>query len=286
MKKFFVLGLALAASLAATAQDDADIASEDANEAVVNKKGKVITPQTGDIGLSVEAAPFLDYAADLVSFNGANANAPVFNTSDNLNLVGRYFLDESTAIRARVRIDLSTETTQTQVDELDGNGAVVDDKFVIDKEIEKNTQVMLGAGIEKRRGYGRLQGFYGGEARLSFIGNSTVNTFGNDLLSIGRSNAADTDFQTADKSGLTMSLGLYGVVGAEYFVSRKVALGGEFTWGLRIQNGPAGTITTTSYDSDDDELGAEVVTTNIVSDESFLGFETAVGGNLYLSLYF
>ena len=158
MKKFFILGLALASTFFATAQEaeeeSADIVTEGANDVPLNKKGQVITPQAGDIGISVEADPFLDFAGDLINFNGtASSNPTTVTTADasttDTRLIGRYFLDETTAIRGIFRFTASSTTNRTSVDKLkeDNGAAVIDYKDenlgiankVVDKSKNKST---------------------------------------------------------------------------------------------------------------------------------------------------
>lgn len=282
MKKFFVLGMALAASLTANAQEDSDIVSESSRDVSTNKKGQVVTPVSGDIGLSIDAVPFLEYAGNLVKFAGAGngTTAPGFNTEDGFTIRGRYFLDNETAFRGAVRIQSVNTVTKAIVDDASSDDA---EDVVENKTSTRSTDIDLFAGIEKRRGYGRLQGYYGAEVQVGFDGGRTKNTFGNDAED--ELNAANTERTLTAKNGTSITLGLQGLIGAEFFFARKMSVGGEFAWGPIYRTIAKGETTREVYSVADDDVD-EVVTESFDADGVNRGFFTTATGNLFLSLYF
>jgi hypothetical protein len=134
---------------------------------------------------------------------------------------------------------------------------------------QSNTTIGLAGGIEMRKGKTRLQGYYGGEAGIYMNMQKDKYTYGNALAvnltpsgpgqsqnvdvtaadNVGGSGnvvAANTVFQGASaipgsqariterKAGSTISFGVRGFIGAEYFVLPKMSIGGEFGWGLGL----------------------------------------------------
>ncbi len=282
MKKFFVLGLALAASLAATAQDDSDIVSEDANDVATNKKGQVITPQSGDIGLMLNAQPVLSFALDAVSLNNGGAVAPAgLNSPDGVTLQGRYFLDDATSFRGILDITKFGAVTKAFVDDASTAEAGI---MVTDVAKVRATAVTIGGVYEMRRGYGRLQGYYGPMAMITVNGGGTVNEWGNSLADdVDNNFAAATRVKTI-KNGSSIGLGLGAVLGAEYFFARKMSVGAEVSWGLQLNTVATGETLTETYD-------AVAKTTTETTAEAYgaaqaSGFFSLPGSNVFLSLYF
>lgn len=153
--------------------------SSSSSEPMVNKKGHVILPEAGDIGLGMDAIPFFRYAGNLMNANTNNSPntgfARVQESTIQNTLYGKYYLKDNMAIRARLRIGHTTNTTNAQVRE-DGIGFNVPDAFVSDERTQKINQNAVGAGVEFRRGHNRLQGYYGGEAIVSW-GNTKDSIF-------------------------------------------------------------------------------------------------------------
>ena len=240
---------------------------------LTSKKGEPILPEAGDWGVSIDATPFLNYAGNFFGKTGPN-NAPAFNFLNGSNnlIMGRYFKDEKTVYRAGLNIGLNTQSWTNPVYQ-DGQttpipaGTVA--STVNDKKTLTTTGIGLTAGIEKRKGKTRLQGYYGAELGLYFSGqhekyaygnsfdgnkdpNPTTANFGQSAISsaitsniaaagatAGTAAARYTDI----KSGTSVQFGVRGFVGVEYFILPKISLGGEFGWGIGIQSQGAGQAT-------------------------------------------
>lgn len=231
MKKLVILlFIASFAMYSANAQDDA---SGD----LKSKNGFNILPEAGDIGLGINAVPVFGYFGNIM--NGTANNTIGFNFVDGTNTIyGKYYLDASTAVRARVRI-AKASTINTEFIMMD---QMVTDPFatVEDHHILNSTNIQLGAGYELRRGKGRLQGFYGAEALIGLTYGSVNYIYGN-MFSPDFNNPYTTDFGTnlvgsgrveEGKNGSTFGLGLRGFIGVEYFFAPKISVGGEFGWGF------------------------------------------------------
>lgn len=232
---------------------------------LTSKKGEPILPEAGDWGISTDATPFLNYAGNFFGKSAFNS-APTFNfLASNSIIVGKYFKDEKTAYRAGINIGFSKKSASNLVDQDNFTGTGANPK-VTDKTSVSNTGFGITAGLEKRKGKTRLQGYYGGELGLYFGSTHQKNTYGNIFGNAGTagtsmsptsttwatgSNTVSGSGATASrvtdyKSGTTMQFGLRGFVGVEYFVLPKMSLGGEFGWGLGWTHQGAGQTITES----------------------------------------
>ncbi len=162
--------------------------------------------------------------------------------------MGKYFVEEGMAYRAGINIGFGSQTQRANTASL-AVGATADD-VVEDTKKTSNSTIAITVGLEKRKGNTRLQGFYGADLGIGFGGGSKVAyEYGNAYDVPGGistlSNAVDgaTDVvENKTKGGLM--IGLRAFIGAEYFILPKLALGGEFGWGLGFQT--TGESTTTS----------------------------------------
>jgi hypothetical protein len=136
--------------------------------------------------------------------------------------------------------------------------------MVADKQKVSNTGIGLSAGIEKRKGKTRLQGYYGAEAFLWIGSSTTKNTYANAMSDSTGMATSTTQFATGGtgttgttyagsptstritqiKNGTNFQFGVRGFVGVEYFILPKISLGGEFGWGIGISTTGAGQTTT------------------------------------------
>ena len=230
---------------------------------LTSKKGEPFLPEAGDWAISVDATPFLEYAGNFFGKTAMNA-APKFNYFSGNNVIsGKYFKDANTAYRAGVNIGLGGNgTVKENTDNRSEAPAASYPSAPSQKEnVWKNgkTQFGITVGMEKRKGKTRLQGFYGADAGLWASSSKDKYTYGNALVATSTSTAAPIVTVTgADdiagqgnasyagiangqignaritemKSGMTFKFGVRGFIGAEYFILPKIALGGEFGWGL------------------------------------------------------
>ena len=112
MKKSVLIVPALFMSMFTYAQGSHSVACT-SDDPVLNRKGHAILPKAGDIALGFNAIPALDLAFNslrYVSIMGnsapvaANVAAPTnqYVQGSNNQIVGKYFLTDKTAIRAKV----------------------------------------------------------------------------------------------------------------------------------------------------------------------------------------
>jgi hypothetical protein len=227
-----------------------------------NKKGREILPKEGDIALGFNTVPLLNVIFDLFRSTGASPQDLVqYTSSANNQVTGKYFLDRQTAVRVRFGINTLSGTVRSPVqdaavmhqarmgtpDDIDKASLVtVDDKLTFSKN-----NILFSAGLEKRRGYRRLQGFYGAEIGIGSSGSRENVTYGNgfsDQYAVEFTNNFNT-FSTTNvlpnSPGRTertlevrhrggIRVGLRGFVGIEYFVFAKISVAAEYGWGYSL----------------------------------------------------
>lgn len=275
MKKSLLMLALAVGSTAAFAQD------------LTSKKGEKYLPEANDWSIGVDATPFLNYAGAFLS--NAGATAPTMNfLAGNNAIVGKMFKDEKTAYRAAIRIGLNSSKATNTVGDRTVTTAPTYPAIPSTKENtwkQSSTNVALSAGMEMRRGSTRLQGYYGAEVGLGFSSSKNTFEYGNALAASGTAvsvDAADaftgagnitTDTYgnaarvTESKSGATISFGLRGFIGAEYFIFPKMSLGGEFGWGLLLNTGATASTTTESIGGTTPAVGTQ--TTESKGNSSF-----------------
>src|ERR1035437_9136773 len=248
---------------------------------LTSKKGEPILPEAGDWSIGVDAGSFLNYAGNFFGKTGPNT-APGFNfLNGDQTIIGKYFTDEKTAYRAIVRIGMNSQSTSKDVAQVEPSGYVPPNfpgtyPLVTDKKQYKHNFIGLGGGIEMRKGKTRLQGYYGADAMLWFSSAHAAFTYGNALNSnngAASSYTAGVGGNTSDfgasstgtyptsnvgngefggrilktSGGSTFGIGVRGFVGVEYFILPKIAIGGEFGWGINYTRTSAVTASIEQY---------------------------------------
>lgn len=262
IKKIYTVAslLLLSASFAFAQVDDTAEAmpaaeTEAASSSFISKNGHEVLPKAGDCAIGASANSLLYYVGNSLNGNSDNS-APTldylgFSNAQN-TIYGKYFLDDKTALRAQVRIGYANTThnnfvTRTNSDVNLNPGDEVEDKLNVASQ-----SYAIGLGLEKRRGSGRVQGYYGAEAYLTYYNRSLNYEYGNELSS-AYSSVASTNWGvgggfnpgvsvnnesatgnriTSDRNGGQFGVMLRGFVGVEYFIAPKISLGAEFGWHL------------------------------------------------------
>lgn len=243
---------------------------------LTSKKGETILPEADDWAIGFDAAPFLDYAGQ---FLGSSNNAPTADwTNSNMAIVGKMFVDANTAYRAKIRLGFGSQST-------DGlYGGMTGDSLTDNMKSSYNA-IVLGGGLEKRRGNTRIQGVYGGEALISLGGGKNTYTYA-ESLSATNTMHTNTFGQGAglmeSKMGSTFGLTLRGFIGVEVFVFPKVSIAAEYGWGLGFSSTGEGESTTEFWNGT-----AAESTTSKTGKSSAFGIDTDnTGGALNIIFHF
>ncbi len=268
-------------------------ASQTNSGELLSKRGYPILPEAGDFGIGFDAVPFLEYAGNF--FNGSSSNSVSADFQNSAQqLVGKYFLDANTAIRARFRFRLQDETDRNRV--ILDNQPIPDPLVeVVDEQFFNDNWIQIGAGLEKRRGQGRLYGIYGGEVFFTSRREKTTFDYGNPMsidnpfpttttnFSSGTSSAA-TFRDTEILSGRSWGFGLNGFAGVEYFFAPKMGISAEFTYGVEFTRTLRGRTTQEFFDADQGIVRQRELVTEGGSD---LTLDTGnFGGAINLFFYF
>lgn len=220
---------------------------------IVNKNGYTVLPEEGDYMLGFDAIPMLNFglnAINIMNDTGAGATHPGAadqTTGGNAMIVGKYFLSSDMAIRGRLAINTSRSVMKQYGDDPMTPSAAEPENILLQTSVVGSQEYVLAGGLEWRRGHNRLRGFYGGEAFIGMSNNRTFNTYEVewDLAAQDSNVVAAPDSRVLEsKSGTSITLGLRGFVGVEYFILPKISIGAEFGWALGMMTDPRGTTST------------------------------------------
>lgn len=266
---------------------------------IMSKKGEVFLPEAGDWAISFSATPFLNYFGQLLS--NAGSTAPTANfLNTNQTIIGKYYVDNQTAYRGLLRIGINSMGQDNLVAQDGGSaGATVTDHASYAQHF-----IGLGAGMEKRKGKTRLQGYYGAEFMFFLAGSSNTYTYGNSYTStyqapvsttwanpngITPTGSAPAGSRTLSMAnGSTFGISLQGFIGFEYFFMPKISVGGEYTWGINFQSTGQGSMAVEAANG----TTSTTTTTNTGGSSQFSldsGINTVWGasqGNLYINFHF
>ena len=96
-----------------------DLDDEEAtSEPLLSKKGNNILPEKGDIGLGINAIPFLDFAGNLVKINSGTTFSSMLhieNPEGGMIICLKYFTGNKTALRVKFRIAYTATTEKFAV---------------------------------------------------------------------------------------------------------------------------------------------------------------------------
>ena len=270
-----------------------------------SKQGVPILPEAGDYAIGIDATPFFNYFGKFLSNTGATSPTWNFITA-NQTIRGKYYVDETTAYRAEIRLGvLGSNTDKNMVS--NRSDTTTYNYPAMGQKVENSwkssaTNIGLGVGLEKHRGKGLLQGYYGAGLGIYYSNSKDKFTYGNalvptgvvvdvDLVDDAFAGASNTKTDTYGndariterKNGSSLALNLGAFVGAEYFILPKVSFGGEFGWGLGLVTNGKTTTTTESIGGTTPTVGQQIIEGN---KSGMFGFDNNFSGALYFMLHF
>lgn len=252
-------------AFSSTAQDSLKVNKTMKDTSLVrNKKGRVILPQKHDIGIGFNMIPVIDLFFSAFDFNSPYPGADSlvqYTANSNNQIVGKFFLDDKTAIR--VRFGFNTLSGQI-INKVQDAKAMYDASFGTADDIAaasllkvndiaqfRKSNVLITVGYEKRRGYRRLQGVYGAEVGFGRISSGETFVYGNafsdlypveyttDFITLATAiqtptTATRVERTLESKNETGYRYGVRGFIGIEYFIFTKISIGVEYGWGFAI----------------------------------------------------
>ena len=208
---------------------------------LTSKKGIPILPETKDWGLGFDASPFFDIIKGIFSSSDTTGTSYTNFTKDHpLSVYGKFVKDPSTIWRVNARLNFASKKNNyaTLLDSSSNTTGTV--QYGDDVVSETDAGVALGFGIEKRRGKGRVQGYYGPEIMIGYSSSKISINYAN-VLSNDNQNPTISPPLVIDpvghrvkeqKDGSEFNFALRGFIGVEYFFMAKASIGGELGWGI------------------------------------------------------
>jgi len=283
------------------------------SDVLKTKRGRIILPQEGDIALGFNAVPLLNFALNATKIqsnpnNGTQADDGIitFAESANHQLVGKYFLTDKSAVRVRLGINTLNGSRTTRVQDalamaaaVNGTQDDIDAASLIrvkDQLDYQKRNVNVVVGYEKRRGYGRLQGFYGAEGGINWTKSDAQVEYGNEFsdqhqveyttftsntgsftsqLDPTSNNDASRFLSQEFRGGI--GFGLRAFIGVEYFFAPKMSVGVEYGWGYTYTNVSASKTTNETYHNG--QNGPEVLIEEIDNDQSSSSHSFGIDNN-------
>lgn len=254
---------------------DANVTAGEKEHSFKSIKGHEVLPQKGEWSIGISASGFLSYMGNLANGNSMNS-APSFTAASGpsafaigniggMAVTGKYMKSATLAYRVRFQANAGSTTLRNNVvksvltpDPL--NPVYVQDEMITDAHV-----VLLGAGFEKRRGSGRVQGIYGAEVLAGFSGSKSVMNYGNGMSIDFNAPLSTSDFNSGSAmnmairtrevySGPSMLLGARAFAGVEYFVAPKISIGGEFGYTLGFSTTGKGYISSEQWYSGNNSI--------------------------------
>ena len=259
-------------------------------------------PATGEFALGFSAVPVLNFALNSINImndTGDKADGmATYPVGSEQLLTGKYFLSSNQAVRIRVGLNYLSSSNSTNYDNpLDvADPDVATPSEITDTITESLSSIMIGGGMEFRRGKGRLVGFYGAEGLLGLTGSSSKIAYGwaytQEAADLGVIQDGSNRARESS-SGTQLTIGGRGFAGVEYFIASKISLSAEFGWSLSFQSNGASVTKVESWEVGDDGTGTRNDETNETAGSSSfqLGHDDGVnqafsGGTGAISLNF
>lgn len=221
MKKLFFLVAALAVMSAVTAQ------KHDKKERH-NKDHSSYLPQKGDIATGVDLVGIVKFVGNSIAGGGDYENIAPFKG----NFFAKYFVTDNIALRGHLALGVSNGTERGFVrDDVAYAADNTSEAKVTDEQKYRLNNFNFGLGVEFRRSLRRLQGYVGAEAFISTSSYGTTYKYGNKITS---TNNRPSSYWGGYERPLSESRKLLGggmsiFTGVDYFISRNVSFGFEFS---------------------------------------------------------
>lgn len=297
--KIFLASLLVIASIHVVAQGD-------------QAKKTPTLPKAGDIGLGVDLVPIFNYVGNM--FNGTAGNGlnsfggdPVLMNgpfSPNLAIRGKYMLTDDIALRLNVATLGANYTEKLYVrDDAAFFHDPLSEAKIVDTYKHHRSGSEFAVGAEYRRGYNRIQGYFGVDLIYGFQSEEHKYAYANAITEINQTPTRATGMSVVAPvpiavpywtqayvtgryhDGNSQFVGIGGTIGVEFFIRSHLSLGGEvFLYGIehfipQVYQMQEGFNTLTLQRDTRTELISP-------AERSFTFGTDNLGGKLYMMFYF
>ncbi len=223
MKKLLIVIAALTAAVSANAQESSSR-----------------LPQKGDIATGVDLVGMIRFVGNTMSSKTEGEAVAPFNG----DFFVKYFVSDRIALRAHLGLGVENSMRRELV--RDDEAYARDNASVAKKQDEERHRARnfsLGAGVEFRKGLRRVQGYAGAELFVATGSDKYEFRHGNRItennlnpttaLGVNTSYPYGPIERYLERSGRSISGGMALFTGVDYFISRSVSLGFEFSLSAR-----------------------------------------------------
>ncbi|HKR03335.1 MAG TPA: hypothetical protein VJY62_01760 [Bacteroidia bacterium] len=212
------------------------------NEPLLSKNGTPILPEEKDWAIGFDASPFFDVIKGVFSnADSSGSDYTKFTKDHPLTIYGKLVRSPQTIWRLSANLQFGSDKRNfvTSLDSSDGSSFLTP-QYGNDVVKLSGQGITLGFGIEKRRGKGRVQGYYGPEVRVGFLSEKATINYANQITSENQVPSISPAFIiqpnnariTESKSGSQFNIGIRAFGGVEYFFMAKASIALELGWGI------------------------------------------------------
>ena len=268
------------------------------------QEDKDYLPKAGDWAIGIDMQPVYSFFGNLANGNAANGLGQ-FGGEDpfgvGISIMGKYMLDNTTALRVNVGIDKDvTSTYRYSIDDEKRFLEPTSEAKVLDLNKHNDAFYSIAAGIEFRKGENRIQGYFGADLVVGLQKDRYQFSYGNAVtevnqlpsrnnyngLGLGATNVGYWAGTYATESYTqTLLFGIAGKAGVEYFVVPKLAFGGEVSLFINERFNMGSYTKSEGYNPTNGLVEERTELISPASHAFHIGTEN-LGGKLFMMFYF
>lgn len=262
-------------------------------------------PEEGDFALGIDATPVFKYIGNMFNGNldngyntfGGSPSIPTLN-SPTVSILGKYMLTDEFAVRANVGFLIGSVTNRGYAPDDKAQANSLSEDKVVDELRTRSSGGSLALGAEYRKGARRVQGIFGASALFAFQNVDKKYTWGNAITEINQIPSANADMPGYTDHGYgkyrplkdynnnaAFYAGIAAHIGVEYFISPKIALGGEVSLTLYKKFGAKQYIISEGFNTTLNKVEERTDLVSPGNSEFHFGTEN-LGGSIYMMFYF
>jgi hypothetical protein len=268
-------------------------------------------PKAGDLAVGIDMQPVYNFFGNIANGSAGNGLAR-FGGEDpfgitGVSIMGKYMLDNTTALRVNVGVNKNVTNTYTyQIDDEARFQNPLSEAKVEDLNKFNNAAYSIAAGIEFRKGKNRIQGYLGADLVVGLEKERYQFSYGNQLSDVNQvptrtnynnvpggypsaPNVANVGYWTrtyATESYIRQLLaGVAGRVGVEYFIVPQLSFGGEVSLLVAERFEKGSYNKSEGYNPTTAQVETHTELIRPASRQFHLGTED-LGGKLFMMFYF